>query len=98
MASVDACCEPVYTVAEALDSAPVQALGMLAEVGGGPMHMGAAITLEGAADFDSVAIVFYPGAQFFADMLRSRFFTGGVGNKQLGDTYSSPSFPLLSLL
>lgn len=33
LAGVDACCEPVYTVAEALASAPVQALNMLAEEG-----------------------------------------------------------------
>jgi len=30
LAGVDACCEPVYTIGEALGSAPVQALGMLA--------------------------------------------------------------------
>jgi crotonobetainyl-CoA:carnitine CoA-transferase CaiB-like acyl-CoA transferase len=33
LAGVDACCEPVYTVGEAIDSPPVRALGMLAEVG-----------------------------------------------------------------
>jgi crotonobetainyl-CoA:carnitine CoA-transferase CaiB-like acyl-CoA transferase len=33
LAEVDACCEPVYTVGEALASAPVQALNMLAEGG-----------------------------------------------------------------
>ena len=32
-AGVDACCEPVYDVEEALDSAPVQALDMLTEAG-----------------------------------------------------------------
>lgn len=34
MAGVDACCEPVYSLAEALDSPPVQALGMLPPTGG----------------------------------------------------------------
>lgn len=33
LAGVDACCEPVYTVAEALASAPVRALGMLGGAG-----------------------------------------------------------------
>lgn len=33
LAGVDACCEPVYDVGEALESAPVQALGMLARHG-----------------------------------------------------------------
>jgi crotonobetainyl-CoA:carnitine CoA-transferase CaiB-like acyl-CoA transferase len=31
LSKVDACCEPVYTLAEALDSPPVQALGKLAD-------------------------------------------------------------------
>ncbi|MCX7856215.1 MAG: CoA transferase [Anaerolineae bacterium] len=34
MAGVDACCEPVYSLAEALNSPPVQALGMLPPTGG----------------------------------------------------------------
>ena len=34
MAGVDACCEPAYTLAEALDSPPVQALGMVPPPGG----------------------------------------------------------------
>jgi crotonobetainyl-CoA:carnitine CoA-transferase CaiB-like acyl-CoA transferase len=33
LAGVDACCEPVYNVGEALASAPVQALGMLTGAG-----------------------------------------------------------------
>jgi len=33
LAEVDACCEPVYTLAEALASPPVQALGMLTDAG-----------------------------------------------------------------
>ncbi len=34
MAGMDACCEPVYTLGEALDSPPVQALGMIPPTGG----------------------------------------------------------------
>jgi crotonobetainyl-CoA:carnitine CoA-transferase CaiB-like acyl-CoA transferase len=33
LSGVDACCEPIYTVGEALASAPVQALGMLVDEG-----------------------------------------------------------------
>jgi crotonobetainyl-CoA:carnitine CoA-transferase CaiB-like acyl-CoA transferase len=33
LVGVDACCEPVYTVGEALDSPPMQALGMLIGLG-----------------------------------------------------------------
>ncbi len=70
-------------------------IGMMAELGCGPMHMGRAVTLEGDADFDSVAIVYYPGAEFFAEMVTSTFYGGISGGKQLGDTLSSPSVPLL---
>jgi crotonobetainyl-CoA:carnitine CoA-transferase CaiB-like acyl-CoA transferase len=35
LARVDACCEPVYSVGEALSSAPVEALGMLIDGGSG---------------------------------------------------------------
>ncbi len=68
---------------------------LMAEMGNGPMHMGRAVTLEGDAHFDNVIIVYYPGVQYFADMVRSEFFGGIVGGKQLGDSLSSPSVPLL---
>ncbi len=70
-------------------------LGLMAEMGNGPMHMGRAVTLEGDADFDNVIIVYYPGVDYFAEMIQSEFFTGIVGGKQLGDTLSSPTVPLL---
>ena len=50
---------------------------------------------EGEADFDNIAIVYYPGVEYFAELLQSEFFTGIVGGKQLGDTLSSPTVPLL---
>lgn len=70
-------------------------LAMMAELGIGPMHMGRAVTLEGDAQFDNVVIVYYPGVEFFAQMVQSTFFTSIVGGKQLGDTLSSPTVPLL---
>ncbi len=70
-------------------------MGLMAELGMGPTHMGKAVTLEGDAEFDQIAIVYYPGVEFFAHMVQSEFFTGIVGGKQLGDTLSSPSVPLL---
>jgi hypothetical protein len=72
-------------------------LGLMAEVGNGPMHMAAAVPFDGSA-FDSVALVYYPGVDYFADMLGSRFFGGIVGGKQLGDTQAMPTVPLLSQL
>jgi hypothetical protein len=70
-------------------------LSLMAEMGNGPMHMGRAVTLEGDARFDQVILVYYPGVEYFADLVQSEFFTGIVGGKQLGDTLSSPSVPLL---
>jgi hypothetical protein len=59
------------------------------------MHLGNAVTLEGDAVFDDIAIVYYPGVEYFAEMIQSEFFTDIVGAKQLGDMLSSPSVPLL---
>ncbi len=70
-------------------------MGLMAEMGNGPTHIGDAVTLEGDADFDQVVVVYYPGVEYFAEMLQSEFFTGIVGGKQLGDTLSSPTVPLL---
>ncbi len=70
-------------------------MGLMAEMGMDPTHMGKAVTLEGEADFDDIAIVYYPGVEYFAEMVGSDFFTGIVGGKQLGDTLSSPTVPLL---
>ncbi len=70
-------------------------MGLMAEMRMGPTHMGRAVTLEGDASFDQIAIVYYPGVEFFADMVQSDFFGGIVGGKQLGDTLSSPTVPLL---
>ena len=72
-----------------------QMMALMAEMGNGPMHMGRAVTLEGEADFDNVIIVYYPGVEYFADLVQSEFFTGIVGGKQLGDTLSSITVPLL---
>ncbi|MAE95226.1 MAG: hypothetical protein CL910_11250 [Deltaproteobacteria bacterium] len=70
-------------------------LGMMAELGIGPMHIGRAVTLEGDAEFDNIAIVYYPGVEFFAEMVQSSFYTSISGGKQLGDTLVSPTVPLL---
>jgi len=73
-------------------------MGLMAEQGHGPMHMGRAVTVEGDARFDVVVLVFYPGVDYFADMLESRFFGSIVGGKQLGDTLSRVTVPLLDRL
>ena len=70
-------------------------LALMAETGAGPIHIGQAVTLEGDAEFDQVIIVYYPGIEFFAEMVRSKFYTGIFGGKQLGDALSSLTVPLL---
>jgi len=68
---------------------------LFAEAGAGPMHIGEAVTLEGDADFDQVIIVFYPGVEFFGEMITSEFYQGIFPGKQLGDDLSSLTVPLL---
>ena len=72
--------------------------GLFAEQAHGPMHMGRAVTLEGEAQFDRVAIVYYPGVDYFIAMARSTFFNGIVGDKQPGDTLAVPTVPILDQL
>ena len=73
-------------------------MGLMAEQGHGPMHVGKAVTLEGEADFDNVIFVYYPGVDYMAQMVSSEFFTGIVGGKQLGDTHATVTVPLLGQL
>ncbi len=73
-------------------------LSLMAEGGHGPMHVGRAVTLEGAAEFEQVAIVYYPGVDYFTSMAESRFYQSIAGDKQLGDTQASITVPILGSL
>jgi len=75
-----------------------QMFGMMAEGVHGPMHVGVAVPLVAGDQFDRVALVYYPGVQYFADMMRSRFYRGIVGDKQLADTQASITVPVLDRL
>lgn len=70
----------------------------MAAIGNGPMHVGDAVTLERDTRYDGVAIVYYPGVDYFRSMLESRFFNAIIGNKQLGDNQSSITVPILDRL
>ena len=72
--------------------------GGFAEGAHGPMHVGPAVALEGAARFDAVALVYYPGIEYMKQLMRSRFFNGIVGGKQPGDTLAVPTVPVLAQL
>lgn len=73
-------------------------MSMLAEVGYGPIHLGRAVSLEDDVDFDQVAIISYPGIRYFAEMVRSKFYTGIFGGKQLSDDLTAPTVPILQHL
>lgn len=73
-------------------------MAAMARGGHGPLHMGTAVTLEGDASFDRVAFVYYPGVQYFHDLTGSTFFRNIIGDKQLGDTQSTVTVPILHLL
>lgn len=73
-------------------------MGMMADEGFGPMHMGDAIQLQGDAKFDDVAIVYYPSTQFFKEMVTSTFMQSILGDKQLGDVQATVTIPILNEL
>ncbi|MCE2543539.1 MAG: hypothetical protein J4F30_08910 [Acidobacteria bacterium] len=73
-------------------------MAVMARGGHGPMHIGTAVTLEGDADFDMVAFVYYPGVQYFHDLTGSTFFRDIIGDKQLGDTQATVTVPILHRL
>jgi len=75
-----------------------QMFGMMAEGLHGPMHVGVAVLLATGDKVDRVALVYYPGVQYFADMMRSRFYRDIVGDKQLADTQASITVPVLDRL
>lgn len=72
--------------------------GLMAEVGNGPLHMGRAVPLEHDTRYDMVALVYYPGVEYFRRMAESRFYQGILGGKQLGDTQASITVPILGRL
>jgi hypothetical protein len=75
-----------------------QMFGLMAEGVHGPIHVGNAVPLVTGDRFDQVALVYYPGVQYFADMMRSRFYRDIVGDKQLADTQASITVPVLDRL
>lgn len=73
-------------------------LSRMAALGHGPLHLGRSVTLEGDARFDTVAIVHFPSARYYAELLASRFFQDIIGDKQLADTLVVPTVPITALI
>jgi uncharacterized protein (DUF1330 family) len=71
---------------------------LMAELCYGPLHLAKAETLPDGVPFDRVAIVYYPGTAFFADMLGSSFYQHILPNKQLADNQSTITVPILDEL
>ena len=73
-------------------------LSLMAELGYGPIHQGTAISLHDGHEFDDISLVYYPGTEFFADMITSTFYQGIVVDKTLADFQSTATVPLLNAI
>ena len=70
--------------------------GAMAEGGYGPMHLGKSVQVEKDYDFDTVALVYYPGVEFFISLAQSDYFQSIVGDKQVADTQAVITVPIAS--
>ena len=68
--------------------------GAMAEGGYGPLHIGQAVQVERDYEFDAVVLVYYPGVEFFVDLVHSDYFQGIYGDKQLGDSQAVITVPI----
>lgn len=75
-----------------------QMLGLMADLRYGPMHIGSTVTLEHDHVFDQAILVYYPGSQYFHDLVGSTWFQGIVGDKQLADTQACITVPITNQL
>lgn len=73
-------------------------LGLMADLGYGPMHIGTAVALEHDHHFDQAMLVYYPGSKFFNDLSTSTWFQSIIGDKQLADTQAVITVPITNLL
>ena len=71
---------------------------LMAELGYGPIHFGNAEPLSKDHNFDDVVLVYYPGTEYFANLITSTFFHSIIGDKQLGDTQSTLTVPITELI
>jgi len=74
-------------------------LSRMAASAHGPLHIGRAASIDSGSDdsgvqFDQVAIVFYPSATYFSQLISSEFFINIFASKQLADSTSVPTIPI----
>lgn len=73
-------------------------LNLMADFGYGPLHLGAAEPIDHPLEYDSIALVYYPGAAYFRDLVASRYFQDIIGDKQLADTQATITVPITDLV
>jgi len=73
-------------------------LNLMADFGYGPLHLGGAEPLDHPLEYDSIAMVYYPGAAYFRDLVASRYFQDIIGDKQLADTQATITVPITNLV
>ncbi|MEM1089422.1 MAG: hypothetical protein AAGI67_03480 [Pseudomonadota bacterium] len=75
-----------------------QMLSLFAEQTHGPIHLGASVPIDHPLEYTSIALVYYPGTEYFQDLVTSTFFQGIIGDKQLADTMVSITVPITNQL
>ena len=84
--------------ADTVGAHPLKMQRAMAEGVYGPLHMGEAVTLEGDAEFDRVAIMYYPGVEFFLSLISSTFIQETIGSYEPSGWEAMPTVPILDRL
>lgn len=69
-------------------------LSNMAAVAYGPLHIGRPVALEQFARFDRAYVVYYPSAQYFAELLSSQYFSNIASPLQMTDAILVPTVPV----
>jgi hypothetical protein len=73
-------------------------LHLMAEGQHGPIHLGRAINLDANIKFDQLALAYYPGFDYLRSMADSQFYADIDNLKQLNDSLTVVTVPLLNRL
>ena len=72
----------------------LQMLEMLMQHGGGPMHAGSTVALDGQdGEFENIVAMYYPGREFLTQLLRSEWMHRTVKGKSPGDSLAVMTIP-----
>ncbi len=73
-------------------------LGLMADGGHGPLHIGTAEPIDHQIPFDTAALVYYPGTLYFRDLIMSTWYRNLYPDKQLADSLSCVTVPITDRL